>query len=423
MTQIKFTHNLIGHFLDETHLNQGEEGVIVTQFSNFLENEFILNLNLLKKHLSIDLYEIKLNYNHFENSSQEFANFSAPNSTEHKWNFTLFTPIFHLYLKNEKTEIQRIIFHEIIHALDLKHLNENNQVFEKSKFETFSLSPDKHKKNHFSIQWLFLSHLSILRNEGIALFISHLFYPNYRNKKVSQDELEVFQSDLEKTLHCIHGFAYYKRISNKEALTILKQIKINAYSYADKILFRILQNNFSFCKVNSFDSIPFKTNDEEKTQIIYFLFEMDLSEWLKDIFKLDLKNSSLLDPHLVHNHCYILSNQNKKFKGNNILKAAYQTKTNDFIHFIQQVVSAKNNFEESIQAIKNIQNTKTVFDIQEENIQLAMHLIKHRSKYNHEIVDWTLTYFLTEMDFIPDNNLFLGYQDDWMILEGGVMLV
>lgn len=62
-------------------------------------------------------------------------------------------------------------------------------------------------------------------------------------------------------------------------------------------------------------------------------------------------------------------------------------------------------------------------DLDLEISHLCQQLLLHRNEQTMHLVDLALSYYLSKKDIIHDEILFLGKQDDWIVLESIFLLL
>jgi uncharacterized membrane protein YkvA (DUF1232 family) len=94
-----------------------------------------------------------------------------------------------------------------------------------------------------------------------------------------------------------------------------------------------------------------------------------------------------------------------------------------FIETIREVIGSKMSLDEISDGYKSFLQKEYPEDIVQRIRQKADYLYALAIKENNEVAIWALTYLLDDQDLIHDELSVLGWQDDWMVVEGAWRII
>ena len=416
---------VISHQLEETFSRSYGEIDYLNKKSNFISKfkaEFLVELEKLTEFNAIHFSSVAIQIRESNEKSIQ-ASIVIEKDSPDLLSFHLYEHVYISFLEDpESFTFTSSILHELIHYLDFTILNEINDEYQLKKLKLRSLN-----EIHYSIEWMFIHLMSTIRNEGVALLGEKIFTKNQAilNNEIAFRELE---NDLNLAISLCHSSAIdRKNININELKNILFSIEKNAYNYADVVLFHFLNDAFD---LNSDLISIIQSNDTElKMKLLQHAFSYDLSEWLRGLLKTELNNSVNFRINYTKlsalSQFIILDNYStkKSIDFNQILVFAHKNDVNNFIDLIQQITEEKIHFNDLNKQIENYKQKQSCSDIEIDITHLINHLTNQRNHLNQELIDWSLSYLFNKKDLLHDDISFLGYQDDWMVLESASILL
>ena len=373
--------------------------------------------------LNVSTINIKIYVNSSDNDLIK-SSLSIKESSDSIFCFYLYANLYSEFFGKKKGEIFfSFILHELIHILDIAILKETEKEF---YFNKLQLKPIH--LFHSSLQWMFIHLLSNFRNEGVAILGEKLL--NKTVTTLSENEvMQQFENDLNLGISLCHSTAFKEKIDLKELKSIILSIENNAYKYADVILFNLIIKKNSI-KFNG--TIQEYMNDNKGIpveQILKAAFEFDLSEWIREIFKMEHDPSANLQINYTKfiELCDFIvrkeKNINNAYDLKNILLYANQRDVLNFLEVIKNCTKSKMDLVAINSQFKLFKEKSSIHDVHFDLLQLVANLLEIRNTKNQDIVDWSLSYLFAKEDFIDDELTFLGMQDDWMVIEGATILL
>jgi hypothetical protein len=342
-----------------------------------------------------------------------------PRLSSHKiLKFQLFYPI-------DKNEMDAVILHELMHGADLSNLKEKLGTFDRSKeFHLCSTLEDQLKYiensgiQNFSIQWVFLHFLSTFRDEGIAILGEKLL--GEKSGTISFEKAFFnFQKDINQVTQLCYGMKFHNRINSKQVRTIFEDTVINAYQYAEVIIYELLKGSIAGLEKMNLHDLLANNDPKEKLQLLKSALQLDLAEYIRELMKLKHKNTPLINSELLLSYCGVIqggSSEHPAFFRQLYLVSHNNDKTG-FTELIQSVCDRKMQSGEIKEKLDLFNQTSFSNDLKSEVRQLANEVFAKRNNNNKEVSDWALTYLLNKEDLIYDQLDYLGLQDDWMVME------
>lgn len=415
--QFAITHHLETDVNLHVNCNQLASKIL---FSFELEINRLLPLFAHKQ----ELLEIELKF--FHSPIEEYvACLNVQESAENKFVFD-----FNLRFIEDFSDdhfLREIIVHELIHAFDIEVILENKFHYMASK--NFMLSHRVNKNNEissqhdFSIQWAFLHFFATIRNEGVALMGEKILSKTL--SKLSFDaSVDAFSNDFNHALRLCNNSLFHRRISPEVVQSTLNFFEGQTDHYADNILYHLtIKKNTQFSSVEYSDFIAMERTETERISLIKSLLSFDLSDFLRGLLsdetlgkyvpKNDLFN--LFSAFDRENH---VANQHL-----DLLHFAYNKNHDGFIERLRSSVHFRYEFDDLLDKHTAFIKTSASFDLIDDLKVLSHRMIELRTDVNSELVDLALTYLFQKEDLIADHSPFVGYQDDWIVLEGAYSLI
>jgi hypothetical protein len=374
-----------------------------------LENLFILNYQLITQYTAVTICKIQIEY-HSEESSK-LASFDIVKSTESLHYFHIY-PRCSAFFKEDIKRLETIVLHEIIHALDHAILHKQHTLAQVESIST---------------QHAFIHFLATLRNEGVAVLVQKLVYQEVVSETLESAFLTL-ENELNTILRSCISNTVHQRITWNEYQHILHQLHQKIYKYADVIAFTFIKQKFDYIRFENLNDFISNGSLIEKKKLIANLLAMDVSEWIKQLIKIEQANvirleiklellvhlCSLLNP-VVHKDDFTLLDD--------IPRYAYQKDMTSIIRILEKFVLEKKNIDEIKLQLENLFNNPTIEDIDFEIIYLCEKIIPYRNDETKDLIDLALSYYVSKQDLIHDETLFLGKQDDWIVIESTFILL
>ncbi|MCX6293771.1 MAG: hypothetical protein NT127_05700, partial [Sphingobacteriales bacterium] len=334
------------------------------------------------------------------------------------------------------------ILHELIHAADLATLQETNNIREQS-FRLHGgnqnhLLKDLNAPNYeWNVQWTLLHFFQIFRNEGIAMMGEHLLdeHPNLKTDRPIDKVMIRFKENLNQVFKICNGLKYYSSIEPTEAHQILRALSMEAYQYGDLIFLELIktlhpEENLRIEKVINYLSQG-ASNTIDHQEVKYFLkqaMQVDLSEYVQAIFNNEILNrDEPLSKQQLLECCAVIQNdaQHEVIStfSKNIATCAFNKNSQMFIETIREVIGSKMSVAEITEGYKTFLQKNYPEDIVQRIQHKADELFSLATNENNEVALWVLTYLLDDQDLIHDELSVLGWQDDWMVVEGAWRII
>ena len=328
------------------------------------------------------------------------------------------------------------VYHELIHAADMSNLQivENRKVQDKNELHD-SFSQNFYQQDlatgGYNVQWTLLNFFSVFRNEGIALLGEKLLSGEVWDTSLSEEQsMDQFVDLLTKILDICHNLKFYNSIESHEAYVAIQKYSLKAYEYADKLFFHLIKP-FLHDRLPSVEILSGYLNGtyfEKPTDedIIYFLqqcTQLDLSDFIQLVFT----SRQLVCREKFLSCCAIIQQDEDEFAisdfSKQLLLAAHQGNISRYNQVLQSIVGYKMDMEEIHTLYSRFLQTEYDEDIVDEIRKKAEFLIRFAESSGDETALWALTYLLDEEDIIHDRVAYLGWQDDWIVLESTIRIL
>ncbi|MEN9400795.1 MAG: hypothetical protein RL632_1898 [Bacteroidota bacterium] len=323
--------------------------------------------------------------------------------------------------------LHETVLHEMIHALDIQVALENRAQFLASK--NFILSHRKHSQSientfhDFSVQWAFLHFFATIRNEGVAILGSKIMNDD-ANYKDFNESLSFFASDVTHALGLCKNSLYHKRVLPETVQSTLKLFEHHTEEYADVLLYQLTIRQLpAYASTNYTEFLIQEKSLEEKLALISSLFDFDLSDWIRALLK-----DKEIENVISYDQLFLLLNAfDRERKGDsvslNLLKHGYNCNYSAFLTLLKSCVEVIYDFEDLVRMHDSFFNETSYDDLLDDLKSLSQRIIELRDDSNSELVDLSLNYLFQKEDMIQDHSPIIGFQDDWIVLEGTYTLL
>jgi hypothetical protein len=273
------------------------------------------------------------------------------------------------------------------------------------------------------VQWAFLHLFATIRNEGVAILGTRILNASPPNMEFNEG-MHCFASDVSHALGLCKNSIYYKRVLPETVQSTLRLFEHHAEAYADVLLY-----HFTFRQLPTFAhmSYPEFLNQakslEERLRLVASLFEFDLSDWIRALLKNeDIKNE------LSYTELFLLfSAFDRERKIDSVpldlLNHGYNHNYSAFISLLESCIDVRYDFDDLVKMQDSFFDETSYDDLLEDLKFLSKRIIELRDETNSDLVDLSLTYLLQKEDIIQDHSPIIGYQDDWIVLEGAYALL
>ncbi len=383
---------------------QSNESQIAGKIKDFtlFEEKIKGDLNFFLDELAPRMKEdLKVNIHFLPNDAfpnDWIAMYNSQQSSPHSFDFSFNLDFLQFSQKDYSGEVQielkKAVLHELIHAFDHAVLEESNTVYATRNFHIKDGQSGPEPSNF----WLFMHYVSCLRNEGVAMLAEVLFFPE--NGLSKESAWQQFADDFHFVIEMC-----FSNSNPQNSLERLRSICDNLYRYSGEIMRHVIDAQITH----------FENNDRLK--VLEAAFGMDLSEWITMIAKYYRNEQS---SHSLHALFSFLSEPSRKlhsYKGIPDFYVMYAYDDHNYLDFLSRVCPMKLDSEAIHLALNNNFFNSVIFDVEHSLKIRTNKLVELRDEQNADLVDWTLSYILLNGDVIDDRLVFVGYLDDWMILD------
>lgn len=376
--------------------------------------------------ISADCTKIRVHVNLFyDDVNEKIAAFNFA-ASEHG-NFTFdFNALLFQTIDCEQI-LHETVLHEMIHALDIQVALENRAQYLAS--QNFILShrknsqPTENSFHDFSVQWAFLHFFATIRNEGVAILGSKIMNDSSSNKDFNEC-ISFFASDVSHALGLCKNSLYHKRVVPATVQMTLKLFEHHTEEYADVLLYKLTIGQLpAYASITYAEFLNEEKSLEEKLALISSLFDFDLSDWIRALLKdKEIENVISYDQLFLLLYAF-----DRDRKGDtialNLLKHGYNCNYSAFLSLLKSSVEVTHDFEDLVKMHDSFFEETSYDDLLDDLKFLSHRIIELRNDTNSELVDLSLTYLFQKEDMIRDHSPIIGYQDDWIVLEGTYTLL
>jgi hypothetical protein len=285
--------------------------------------------------------------------------------------------------------LDQCVLHELVHALDMSVIRESCGIYHSRN------SLEKCSDREPGLFWGVMHYFSYLRNEGVAMLAERLFL---RNTSASSISIDGFSHELQKL------FFHLEEQLETDSLIIsgsfIRELCSSVYAFAaDAMLDMLGLHN---------RSLPEK--EDEKVGLLEKAMALDLSEWVILIFS---------------RHREVLA---KHEKAMSVLMSAEEGSSRLLFMSLQfhfdatELIRYCTTYCERQMTLKELEEQVGRECLSDYDVELRLHLkagelLQVRNEENAELIDWVLSYFYFQSDGITDDRPFIGYMDDWYVLD------
>jgi hypothetical protein len=236
--------------------------------------------------------------------------------------------------------------------------------------------------------------------------------------------LSFFASDVSHALGLCKNSLYHKRVLPETVRATLKLFEHHAEEYADVLLYHL-----TFRQLPDYTSLSYSEflNEErtlpEKLALVSLLFDFDLSDWIRALLK-----DKEIENMISYDQLYRLLNAfDRERKSDSVslhlLKHGYNCNYTAFLSLLKSCVEVTHDFEDLVKMHDAFFEESSFDDLLDDLKFLSRRIIELRDDSNSELVDLSLTYLFHKEDLIQDHSPIVGYQDDWIVLDGAYTLL
>jgi hypothetical protein len=285
--------------------------------------------------------------------------------------------------------LDQCVLHELVHALDMSVIRESCGIYHSRN------SLEKCSDREPGLFWGVMHYFSYLRNEGVAMLAERLFL---RNTSASSISIDGFSHELQKL------FFHLEEQLETDSLIIsgsfIRELCSSVYAFAaDAMLDMLGLHN---------RSLPEK--EDEKVGLLEKAMALDLSEWVILIFS---------------RHREVLAKHEKALS---VLMSAEEGSSRLLFMSLQfhfdatELIRYCTTYCERQMTLKELEEQVGRECLSDYDVELRLHLkagelLQVRNEENAELIDWVLSYFYFQSDGITDDRPFIGYMDDWYVLD------
>ncbi len=323
------------------------------------------------------------------------------------------------------------VYHELIHAADRLHLSE----IKNTRYRDLSGVNYNHSGRFFdanalpdevNVQWALLDFFYKFRAEGIAILGQKLMTNGYREANLnSTDALQKFNDIIIKVIDICSGLKFYHRFRSHEALVELQGLGMFAYEIADVLFVKALG------KEELIESLVYPVAENQTDQVsrnvihktIKEFINIDLSEFIQVL--LSLPELNFREQFLQV--CAVIqreedTNAIKEFS-RNLIWTGYNREAEKYIQIVKGIMGSTIPLEEIIEMHKRLSKESYTEDIMQEIQAMATDLLLVVQNSGSEVAHWALTYLFDDEDLIHDDISYLGWQDDWVVLDSAMRIL
>ncbi len=284
--------------------------------------------------------------------------------------------------------LDQCVLHELVHALDMSVIRESCGIYH-SRDSLVNAGGGEP-----GLFWSVMHYFSFLRNEGVAMMAERLFLENGCNPTSS----DLFIRDLD-LLFC-HLEEQLEQDRGAFSHDSLQSLCSSVYSYADGVMMELLgvQNK----------ELP--ESEDKREELLKEAMQMDLSEWVILIFSRYQKVFSKYEKALS-----IIMSDQEEYSRVLLLSNQYYFNIPELIRFCSGYCERQLSIEELTEYVSRDYNS--MYDVHHSLHLKARELMALRTDTNAELIDWVLSYFYQQSDGIADERPFVGFMDDWFVMD------
>ena len=293
-----------------------------------------------------------------------------------------------------RIELQKAVLHELMHALDHTVIAESRNVYHQRSRKMYDLKSGEIPSNF----WLFMHYLSSIRNEGVAMLAERLFFPN--NEYEVENALLHFKMDFEFMLEQCKSIEYNGTYNSK-----IHSICNDVQRYAGILMHAIVENQP--CHQGTFD----------RMNTLKLAIDIDLSDWLACLIELYREDEFKEHAHALFSYFHQPAGKDALQWDLGQFHELYTYDDGRYLEFLSNMCREKLSIPTIEQKLQNFLHDDVPHDVVNLLKKQSLNLIAIRNNENAELIDWTLSYILLRVDVIDDRLEFVGFLDDWMIMD------
>jgi hypothetical protein len=317
---------------------------------------------------------------------------------------------------NRIQEMNRAIFHELVHIADRKVIRENYQVYVEHKRANM-IDVDHPDKLDPSLLGFLLDFFATIRNEGVVLLAERMF--GHTDTPVDFNPLNLFSDDLTMALDLIASHDLSDRIPYQQINGLFYHLRKRIYSYADAL--QAVQVNL--LKDNEAQLLNEKiqiSSYEQRLEWLHAGLQMDLSEWIRRLL-FDPKNRylDLLEQRSLKKLIDVLNGigSDHGFSAQLFLKGCAKDQAG-FHGLIESKISVPLTTRMLTAHLDQLNKKKHKSLLHKDIVELYSELFNEFKRTGDTQIQLALSYVVKQRDYIDDEIPFFGLQDDWLVLEG-----
>lgn len=328
-------------------------------------------------------------------------------------------------------QFKSTLYHELIHAADAENLKEQlaRHDLDFNKHENYVLGAffDANQLSHLvNVQWALLHFFSKFRAEGIAILGEKLLSNNFGDNVLEKTAVfKSFNDALHRVLEICSGLQFFNNFQNHDVIKELEKLGLFAYVYADLLFMHALQKHeiVDKLRLRNPSGLPSVDDRQEIIELMKVFIDTDLSEFIQLLLSLPELNFREKFLHL----CAVIQREGdpkmiSEFS-RHLLWTGYNKDAALFIKIIQNSMGSKIPLSEMIDMHDKFLQKTYPEDIIDDISKMAEVLIKHAQETRNEVALWALTYLFDDQDLIHDDISYLGWQDDWVVLDSAMRIL
>lgn len=284
--------------------------------------------------------------------------------------------------------LDQCVLHELVHALDMLVIRESCGIYHSRN----SLESLSEREN--GLFWGVMHYFSFLRNEGVAMLAEKLILED----SISSSYREVLPHELDKL------FRHLEEQLEKDSLiisgSVIRELCSSVYAFAADAMLEMLGLHDR--------SLPEK--EEEKVELLEKAMALDLSEWVILIFS---RHREVLAKH--EKAMSVLMSAEEGYSRLMFMSLQFHFDATELIRYCTTYCERQLTLEELEEQVRK--ECTSEYDVEHRLHLKAGELLQVRTEENAELIDWVLSYFYSQSDSIADNRPFIGYMDDWYVLD------
>ena len=284
--------------------------------------------------------------------------------------------------------LDQCVLHELVHALDMSVIRESCGIYHSRN----SLESLSEREN--GLFWGVMHYFSFLRNEGVAMLAEKLILED----SISSSYREVLPHELDKL------FRHLEEQLEKDSLiisgSVIRELCSSVYAFAADAMLEMLGLHDR--------SLPEK--EEEKVELLEKAMALDLSEWVILIFS---RHREVLAKH--EKAMSVLMSAEEGYSRLMFMSLQFHFDSTELIRYCTTYCERQLTLEELEEQVGR--ECLSDYDVELRLHLKAGELLQVRNEENAELIDWVLSYFYFQSDGIIDDRPFIGYMDDWYVLD------